>query len=69
MKTKESVMGEVGIRETAEILNVSISTLYKLVQRGLLTKHKRAFGRQRAYFIRTEVEQLRDNPEVVPVEQ
>lgn len=65
-------MDEVGVPEAAQILDVSVSTLYDMIRRGLVRKHKRSFrqqkesGKQQTYFIRSEIEFLRDHPEITP---
>lgn len=53
---------ELTYEETAQTLGVSVQTVYELVRRGVLEKHKRAFGRghggRRFYFLKSDVDEL-----------
>lgn len=51
---------EMTVDEAAEFLGVTPTTIHNMAKRGDLKKHYRKYGKQRVFFLRSELEQLKE---------
>lgn len=59
MKDNNQPKKRLNTKEVADLLQVSTATVYRLVERGYLTRHERPFGKTRVVYDADQVMTLR----------